>query len=138
MPGVLAVMLLAVVACGSSTKPVALSQATEIGTSNGEERPIGLDKQTRLRLVYCVGSEGTSANDAANVIRARLGRRDDVVVKAEGGHVVLELPSNRDAGPIDSEEAAAELAAALRSRDLPQPVPCEPEAGTRSESAPGR
>lgn len=125
MPLVLALTLVALVACGTPTKPTASPHETARQQS-GDKRDIPrLDEQRPLRLVYCVDSDGTSAGDAADAIRERLARRDDVVVKSERNRLVFELASDQDGGPVDAKQAAAELTAVLRSGGLPRPVPCD-------------
>ena len=129
---VLALVLFALGACGTSTKPTASSRDAAKDPSGDKEQVPRLDEQKPLRLVYCVDSDGTSASDAADAIRARLARRGDVIVKSEDGRLVFELAGDRDGGPMDKEQAAAELTAVLDSGDLPRPVPCDTKDETRS------
>lgn len=126
------VPLVALAACGSSARPKAAAQETEQARGADGTKPARVDQQRPLRLVYCVDPGGTSAGEAADAIRARLARRDDVVVKSEDDHLVFELANDRDGGPMDAEKAAAELAAVLRGGGLPRPVPCD-AAGTGAD-----
>jgi hypothetical protein len=120
----LSLALVALVACGSGARPTASREAAKEPGADRKSTP-RLDEQRPLRLVYCVESGGMSTSDAADVIRERVARRDDVIVKTEEDRLVFELPADRDAGPMDREQAAAELTAVLRSGDLPRPVPCD-------------
>ena len=134
---VLAVVSLLAVGCGCggaperrAADPAPAAATTPVVADAGAVEPARLDRQRPLRLVYCVrgldGGAGISPEEL-EAVRARIERTEELELRQVGDEIVVELPAAAgDGGPIDPDQAAADLVEVLRGGRLPSPGPCEP------------